>query len=291
MKIFIEAQLLPPGPDVYRFDVLPQVYTFTGNTPALTGSFTRSGDTIERTPAAGGGADGGDDETTAFAEEAGAAGGQTLTGAFTRRGDTIDWTPAAGGGADGGDDETTAFTEEAGRRAVGGRAAGGQTLTGAFTRRGDTIDWTPAAGGGADGGDDETTAFAEEAGVRDTRSGNDVGIITQMQKRYPGKRITIELEPFEYADFLRRFILLVKDPSTMDDGHDEVYTHFVRHSQPILAAKVAAKEQEIYTDVAAQEQEIYAERIAATTPTALVQFGTDEQLCTAISRLQMEKPP
>ena len=241
MKIFIEAQLLPPGPDVYRFDVLPQVYTFTGNTPALTGSFTRSGDTIERTPAAGGGADGGDDETTAFAEEAG--------------------------------------------------AAGGQTLTGAFTRRGDTIDWTPAAGGGADGGDDETTAFAEEAGVRDTRSGNDVGIITQMQKRYPGKRITIELEPFEYADFLRRFILLVKDPSTMDDGHDEVYTHFVRHSQPILAAKVAAKEQEIYTDVAAQEQEIYAERIAATTPTALVQFGTDEQLCTAISRLQMEKPP
>ena len=116
-----------------------------------------------------------------------------------------------------------------------------------------------------------------------------------MQKRYPGKRITIELEPFEYADFLRRFILLVKDSSTMDDGHDEFYTHFVRHSQPILAAKVAAKEQEIYAEVAAQEQEIYAERaatrITATAPTALVQFGTDEQLCTAIGRLQMEKPP
>jgi hypothetical protein len=44
------------GSETYRFDIPPQVYEFTGTTHTLAGSsFTRRGDIIERTPAAGGG--------------------------------------------------------------------------------------------------------------------------------------------------------------------------------------------------------------------------------------------
>jgi hypothetical protein len=175
---------------------------------------------------------------------------------------------------------------------------------------GDTIDWTPAAGGGgagAAGGD--ATAFADEACV-------EVGIITQMQKRYPGKLITIELNVFEYRDFIGRFVLSLDESSAKitpealfealnlnDDGHDEIYIQFARHRQRIMVDSVAAAEEQICTErdaarIAAiapttlgQSNEDEQTRIAAIAPTALGQFNADEQTWTPIGRLQMEKPP
>jgi hypothetical protein len=231
MRLLLDAQSLAgsgwtttEGVETYRFDTPPEVYKFTGTTRTLPGaSFTRRGDIVERTPAAGGGA------TTGRRAVGGraAAGGQTLTGVFTMSGDTTDWTPAAGGGG---------AALAAG--AVGGSAA---------------VDAGAASGG--------ATAFADEAGVEvgmiaQMQQRNPGKLITiELDVFEYGACIK------RYVDAMRALVnasTAKKTPEGLlealkldDHGPDEMFAHFARHkTRASLKVKLAATEKIIYAQIA-----------------------------------------